>query len=330
MSIQMSSPRANPDTRRATHASFTKSKTPSSVTTARRSTSPIANSTTRAVQIPLSLLAVAVASTVLFWWVGKIEVRLGPASFVSGVVLVSVLFALCALPVLRRLPRTLSPPGVWVVRFHSYAGAFALAAYFAHAGFHIPDGVLEATLATLFVAFTISGISLSVANRAFPRRIAVYGHPLRREDLRAQRTGMLASLKILIDGPKDAPENADSASVREVLGGYVTQRIYPHLGVEPSWWQVMMPRKRLHSQWLQEVASRRRYLDGTSSTTCDRVLALLRRDDALHAVETWQLRHRMLHRIHQTGIVVFWIAIMSHVAIVVQMNGWPIGGATTP
>ena len=290
---------------------------------------PVRN-TRSSLSVPLALMAVVIASMVLFASLAAIDARLGPRWFASGSLLTAVILLVCGLPVVRQLPRTLCPPAVWVSRIHAYSGTFAIAAYLAHAGIRIPDGWIEATLASLFGLFTVSGIVLSMANRTVPRRIAAYDLPIRGCEIPRHRKEIVESVAELITLHADAPEQSDSVSVSEVLGTHVTKYVLPRLGKSPSWWQVASPRKGAHATWLRDIAARRRYLKGSALAKCDRLMTLLRRDDSLHAIETWSMRLRLLHRTHQTGVLVFWIAILLHIGVVVAMNGLPIAAVTSP
>ena len=93
----------------------------------------------------------------------------------SGWFFLAVMTFLALFNVRKKFPvPPLGPSRLWL-QFHIYGGAFTLVPYFFHAGFEVPTGVLEKSLALLYFGVMISGVVGLIMTRVFPRRLTANG-----------------------------------------------------------------------------------------------------------------------------------------------------------
>src|SRR5207249_2990537 len=92
-------------------------------------------------------------------WLYLVQIALRPTALWSGLALLAVVLFLAFFNARKKLPfLPLLKASAWM-RFHSYAGWFAVALFLLHIQFRVPQGQLEIVLALLFVAVSASGVA---------------------------------------------------------------------------------------------------------------------------------------------------------------------------
>lgn len=139
------------------------------------------------------LILLSVVATTVCLWVAVASARLADENFLTGWILLGSMIFLALFNVRKKLPMIpLGSAALWL-NMHVYVGWFCLGLFVAHNGLDLPNGVLEITLATLFLAVALSGIFGLVISRVFAKRLTTFGEeviferiPEFRERLRQQ------------------------------------------------------------------------------------------------------------------------------------------------
>ena len=137
-----------------------------------------------------ALLAVSLAMLIVHT---SYSLSLRSTSFATGWLLVVLILALTLYNARKKLPfLPLLSSSLWL-QAHVYVGLFTLVVFAAHAGFRVPNGWLEGTLALLFLGVAASGLVGFALSRLIPRRLRTGGElviferqPIFRRRLREQ------------------------------------------------------------------------------------------------------------------------------------------------
>ena len=90
----------------------------------------------------------------------------------TGWILFAVMIALAAYGVRKKLPvLPLGTVAAWC-GFHIWAGWLGVFLFFVHVGMRVPQGVLETTLAAMFLVVALSGVVGLMISRIFAKRLA--------------------------------------------------------------------------------------------------------------------------------------------------------------
>ena len=124
-------------------------------------------------------IVVTLALAGLLWLVFNVyAVTLHDTRFVSGWMLLGLMLALTLLNIRKKLPfLPLGDAANWL-RFHVYAGMFALILFGVHVQFRMPGGGLESMLAILLVGVMLSGLVGLWFTHRLPQRLTTRGESI--------------------------------------------------------------------------------------------------------------------------------------------------------
>src|SRR6187551_438954 len=121
----------------------------------------------------LGLTTMAVAA--IWLWTRAQERNLGTSAFTTGYLLLAAVLFLALYNVRKKLPfLPLGSSATWL-QWHLYVGIGTLAVFALHAGVRWPTGVLNSTLAAVYVATAGSGLLGLYLTRSIPRQLARIG-----------------------------------------------------------------------------------------------------------------------------------------------------------
>ncbi len=144
-------------------------------------------------------LVVLTFSVLLFWvlhWLAQAQLR--AVHFFSGWTLLFLVIALALFNARKKLPfLPLASATSWM-QFHIYGGWFAIAVFLFHIGFSVPNGILEASLAFLFVVVALSGVLGLGISKLLPMRLTARGEAILFERIPALRAGLRREVEELV------------------------------------------------------------------------------------------------------------------------------------
>lgn len=178
------------------------------------------------------------------------------AVYASGWVLLGMMVFLALYNLRKKLPYpSLGSSAMWL-QIHIYVGYLTVFVYVLHAGFALPTGPLDITIAVLFALLIVSGAAGLLLTRAIPRRLSVHGEEVIFERIPVFRRQL-----------RDRAEELVVDSVRQTeamtLSQFYTDRLADYFQGPRHFWrhvvQSNVPLRRLTG----ELASVERYLDDT-------------------------------------------------------------------
>lgn len=220
----------------------------------------------------LVFLAVVVALIVAI--VRAEENALGASAFTTGYILLAAVFVLASYNTRKKLPfLPLGNSATWL-QFHIYLGIASIFVFLLHIGSFQPNGILEGTLAVLFVLVSGSGLVGLYLTRAIPRRLAATGEefiyeriPLFRRKLKHQaRTIVLQSI-------------SDSATT--TLADFYIARLFQFFECPRSLFYRVRPAGTLRRTIFRELQDLERYLSDSERPHYEGLFALVRKKDDL-------------------------------------------------
>jgi hypothetical protein len=244
------------------------------------------------------------------------QLALRDAARRSGWLLLLAVVMLALYGVRRRLPYPpLLDASTWL-QGHLWFGIAALVLYFLHAGFGLPNGPLETSLALSFAVATASGLVGIALSRSIPRRLTLRGHeviaeriPALRRRLRDQARAAVQRVSSLQPGPLAefyASRLDDFFEERRNLGAHLLQSQRP-----------------LHTI-RHELSALDRYLGEAERGAASELRALVEAKDALdyHAAMQGLLKGWLL--IHVPATAVLLILALLHGLLALGFPGaWP-------
>jgi len=177
-----------------------------------------------------------------------------PAAQISGYLLFSLCLFLTFFNARKKLPfLPLLRASTWM-QIHIYVGYFAMFLCCLHAGFRLPSGGLEITVAVLFALVSVSGVLGLILTRVLPARLTVHGENLVFERIPGMRRELRDEVEDLV---VKSAENTESSTIaefyRENLADYFERPMHGGSHLFGS-------AKPLH-QMLEQISSLERYLD---------------------------------------------------------------------
>lgn len=230
--------------------------------------------------------AITLAALALVW-VGTawLENRLRPTSFLTGWLLLAALAFLGLFQVRKKLPAPpLGSSAAWL-QAHIYAGLGSAGVFLLHTHARWPHGVLETTLAGLYLATFASGLVGLYWTRTVPRQLSRVADEVIYERIPALRGGL-----------RDQAQAAVLSAVRTAggatLGEFYNARLHGYFSTRRGWRYRLRPTSTLRKSLLAELTDVTRYLSDAERRTAEELFALVRRRDDLdyHEALQWRLR----------------------------------------
>lgn len=137
-------------------------------------------------------------SVAYVWLDHALKTSFQPATQISGCLLFGLLIFLTFFNARKRLPfLPLLKASTWM-QIHIYVGWFVVLLCCVHAGFRLPSGGLEVTLASLFFLVCASGVFGLIISRSLPGRLTVHGENLNFERIPGIRTELRREVEEMV------------------------------------------------------------------------------------------------------------------------------------
>lgn len=256
--------------------------------------------------LSLTLTALALSGVAALDWIQ--DSRLAHTSYWTGAILLGLVLALMLLGIRRRLPvLSLGTVGQWT-QVHIYLGLLAVGVYVLHVPAIIAGGMLESTLAWLFLFASLSGFYGLYASRVYPRRLTAVAGQYRFDQMEWHRR-QLAAAAAGVQRQAMAPASG------EVLNRFYTDELIPYFSAGPAWAYCLFPAGRRRRQLLRGLRELDRYIDADGQRSAGQLAALVRRRDDLDYQYVLQLRLRLWLVVHCLISIVLVVAAIAHAFI---------------
>ena len=238
-------------------------------------------------------------------------------AYLSGWVLMAVMFLLALYNMRKRLPfLRLGSSEAWL-QVHVYAGFFTVVLFLAHLNFRMPTGWFEGVLAWLYVLVTGSGIVGLFFSRVLPRRLATRGGEVIYEKIPALRHALRQEAEALAltgGGSSATPQST-------VITDFYVQNLHEFFqGPQYFWPHLLDSRRPLHAL-MRELDDVRRYLNETERATLQKLSDLVRRKDGLDYHHALQAALKLWLFVHLPLTYSLMIFSVLHIIIVFAFSG---------
>lgn len=236
-----------------------------------------------------AILAVITVAFLVFFDGFRVTLR-NPA-VLSGWFFLAVMVFLALFNVRKKFPVPPLGSGRLWLQVHIYGGAFTVVPYFFHAGFEVPTGPLEKSLAVLYFAVVISGFVGLAMTRILPRRLTSRGEEVVYERLPEHRRKIKEAVDKLAEDSIVVTQSMTIATfyterLRSFFDG--PRYLFRHL------FEIAPPLNRM----LAEIEDQYRYLNDEEKLILQRIAALVQQKDRLDyqyalqsALKAWLFVH---------------------------------------
>jgi hypothetical protein len=227
-------------------------------------------------------LAIMLLMLALVWlWARATERSLQLASFRTGYLLFSAVVFLALYNVRKKLPfLPLGSSTAWM-QWHLYVGMGTLGLFAMHAGLEIPNGILETSLAAVYLMAVASGVLGLYLTRTIPPQLARMSQEVIYERVPAMRRSLWKRADEVALGAVAA---SGATTLAEFYGG----QLYQFFSRPRSVWYQLRPTSGPRRRLLQQLQDVRRYLSDQEQPACEELFALVRRKDELDFQESRQ------------------------------------------
>jgi hypothetical protein len=227
----------------------------------------------------IGLTAMAVGAVWL--WTRAEERQLGASAFTTGYLLLAAVLFLALYNVRKKLSfLPLGTSATWL-QWHLYAGIGSMGLFALHAGFPWPSGILNSTLAAVYLATVMSGLVGLFLTRTIPRQLARVGEELIYERIPVLRLQVRSQAR-------DAVLQSVTASGATTLADFYVDRLFNFFHRPRGLGYFIRPTTARRRSLMAELTAVRRYLSDQEQTAWERLFALLRRKDDLDFHEARQ------------------------------------------
>jgi hypothetical protein len=225
------------------------------------------------------------ALAVVAGWTHWQESRLGRADFHTGYLLLATITFLALYNLRKKLPVSNLITSAGWLQTHIYVGLGSAFVLGLHIGWRVPNGILEGTLALLYLATFASGLVGLYWSRTLPRKLAGVS-----EEVIYERIPMLRGQ--LRERAQEVALAAVRASGATTLGEYYAQNLQSYFEKPRSAGYYLRPTSELRRELLAGLTAMGRYLSEHEQQHCEQLFALVRRRDDLdyHAALQWRLK----------------------------------------
>jgi hypothetical protein len=233
----------------------------------------------------------AMAVAVVWLWTRAEERGLGSSAFSTGYLLLSAVLFLALYNVRKNLPfLPLGSSAAWL-QWHLYVGIGSVGLFALHTGIRWPTGVLNSTLAAIYLATAASGMFGLYLTRTISRQLARVGDEVIYERIPA------LCLQVRTQAG-EAVLSSVTASGATTLADFYVSRLFDFFHRSRGARYFIRPTTARRRSLMQELTALRRYLSDHEQATCERLFALLRRKDNLdfhearqRLLKTWLFVH---------------------------------------
>lgn len=237
----------------------------------------------------LAILSVITIIALVFFEGFRITLR--NPHLLTGWFFLAVIVLLALFNVRKKFPvPPAGPSRIWL-QAHIYGGVFSLVPYFMHAGFQIPSGTLDCSMAILFFAVAASGLVGLVMSRVLPRRLTARGGEVVFERLPEHRRRVKeAADKLAEDSVPETRSTTIATFYTERLRDFFDgpRHLFRHL------FEVSPPLGRM----MAEIEDQYRYLNEDEKKLLQRIAEYVRQKDCLDyhyalqlALKAWLFVH---------------------------------------
>jgi hypothetical protein len=170
------------------------------------------------------------------------------------------------------------------LQWHVYIGIGSLGLFTLHAGLHWPAGVLNAALATVYLATCASGLIGLYLTRTIPPQLARVGEQVIYERIPALRSQVQKQANQIV-------LESVAASGATTLANFYASRLYDFFYLPRGPGYFARPTSALRRSLMGELQAIRRYLSDHEQAASERLFALVRRKDDL---DFHDVRQRLL------------------------------------
>jgi len=208
-----------------------------------------------------SVLCVIAAVLCYFAW-RVLRVSLRPYAIYSGFLLFALVIGLALFNGRKKLPfLPLLKASTWL-QVHIYAGWLSIFVFGLHTGVRWPTGILESSLAALFVIVALSGVAGVFISRLLPAAITRSGEPLIYERI----PSYLRSLREEVEG---IVYQAERDTGTPALGNFYLETLAPYFQRPAGMLLLAGNPSRYSQRILARMNEFCRYLDETESRVID-------------------------------------------------------------
>ena len=241
----------------------------------------------RFINMSLATLTIAAAS----YWVHRRSSELEASSFETGYGLIALVFFLMLYNWRKKFPSIpLGSSAMWL-QLHIYGGIVAIALFFLHTGFRLPNGILESTLYFLFIGVSGSGIYGLYITRSIPQKITKL-----REQVIWER------IPVLRMAVQREAHNTVIALVREspapTITDFYKKRLLSYFGMPRGIAYYLHPRSRFRNQILAEMSDLERYYSSVEIEADQKLRRLVDQRDDLDYHDALQRRLKIWLFVH--------------------------------
>ena len=267
--------------------------------------------TAKRAAMPAAILAAAAASVYMF---NVEEPRLPRIDYVTGWVLLALTLFLTAYNARKKIAfLPLVSSRAWLLA-HSWVGLLTAVVFGLHMRWRLPSGPLEALLASLFVAVTLSGVAGWWLSRVIPKRLTGAGGEVPYDR-------MPVVLRTLRERAEALVVEGIPAAGSTTLADFYAARLGPFFSGPSNFAAHIFGSRRELNSLLEEIGEIKKYLSPLEKSSAVELAALVREKDTLDLHRAMQLLLKGWLFVHiplTYGMLVF---AALHVVVVYAFSG---------
>jgi hypothetical protein len=167
------------------------------------------------------------------------------------------------------------------MQVHLYVGIGTAAVFVMHAGAGLPAGILDGTLAAIYVLTVVSGVIGLYLTRTIPAQLARVGEEFVYERISIDRRKVRHQAREVV-------LQSISASGATTLADFYASRLFDFFGRSRGLLYFLRPTTTRRRALMREMQDLRRYLADQEQVACEKLFALVRRKDDLDFHEARQ------------------------------------------
>ncbi len=221
-----------------------------------------------------NLVILIITLLVLAYWVRWQKLTLRHDTFTTGYLLISMVGFLALYNLRKKI--TMLPIGTsasWL-QFHIYVGLASIFLFGMHLSWHLPNGIMDVTLALIYSLTAASGVYGIYITRKYPKQLARVGEEVIYERIPYFRHQIKAEAE-------EVMLRAISTSGVTTLADFYTENIAMYLAHPRGLRYYLWPSTALRRLLLDKLTDLRRYLSDDERICCEHLFALVRKKDDL-------------------------------------------------
>lgn len=205
-------------------------------------------------------------------------------AFTTGYLLITAVFFLAGYNLRKKIPFLPLGTSAFWLQLHIYVGFITVAIFALHAGLRIPNGVLESSLAALYLLVASSGIYGLYITRTIPRKLANLNEEIIYERIPAFRRQVAARSRTIA-------LTADSVTSATVAQFYL-ERLDTFFERPRGWLYRLWPTSRMRRDLIDDIRDLQRYCSKEEQQVAWSLADMVRKKDDLdyHEAQQWKLK----------------------------------------